>query len=786
MRRLSLSVLFLALALGLHAQSWWTAPDRHQYNDETVVYAALQLETWSSNYCNSHYRVAAFIDDECRAIADAPETHNDGSSVFVLRVLGDRDSDKGKSIRFEVCCKDNNFGLVYDVTPTTPITFDGESWGRPSQPIVMHGDGFTGGASFRFNSATIAVGETVDIVSLYQDNAMPKYEEITLSNTEVASLDGTVVTGLQPGEVWFTVRFPGISIGNVITVIQPATALNLLIDEIRVDIALPETLQTKAEACYELLPANTTDIITWLIDDPTIVGYDAATARLLPLAVGETYIEPVVLAADGSVRLRPADGRRIHVIIYENIPLQGFVVSIGRVAVGETTPMTLTPVPANATFDPQDFNITMPVASPAFAHWQAASYQLVSREPFSYNVTGLVPGWANIEIWPKDGSSQEPYPLYSDVDGETLFDGFGINERLAFSEGWQWRTNPYGDLDAQNIEAVFGPSLIEARTQQELLYNDPELGYFGTIMTGEGIPENMAYKVKMQNDAVGYLARGTYYPSWSIVLEEGWTWIPTYYFYDRQLTTAFAGNNLPEGTVIVSKEDGSAEWNGTEWEGDLQVLPTRQSFLCYYPDTEPYTLQYASEFEMPQGSLTPSGPSPYPSLVGRGADTYAAGITDGKSIYSSPYKGGAGEGSAQLKETARRFRDNMTMVATVNGAANQTLLAYVGDELRGIGSAINGRYHLTVHADGGERISLRLLDADGYEWPVDEQFTVSQLRLGSLRQPVALHSQAWTQGINNVQRSTFNVQRIYDLQGRPVKHPQKNHIYIINHKKVRL
>ena len=390
-----------------------------------------------------------------------------------------------------------------------------------------------------------------------------------------------------------------------------------------------------------------------------------------------------------------------------------------------------------------------------------------------------MPGWVNIAIQPNDGDSWGTYPLYTDASAKESFYGFNVDERLALSEGWQWRTNPYGTLDASNLETLFGPSLIEARTQLELLYNDPELGYFGTIMTGEGIPENTAYKVKMERDAVSYINNGNGAGRWSIELDEGWTWIPSPYFYDRLLTTAFEENDLPEGTVIVSKDQGSAEWDGSQWEGDLQVLTTRQSFLCYYPDETPGVLNYATEAMMAQGHETLD--------AGNGDPLPAA-------VQTAPANSSLFTLHSSLQETARRFRDNMTMVATLHSPStlhlppSTLLLAYVGDELRGVGRQINGRYHLTVHADGGERVSLRLLDADGHEWPVDEQFTVNQLRLGSLKQPMVLHSQALLQGIEDTELLMPDVQHpvYYDLQGRPVKHPQKNHIYIINYQKVKL
>ncbi|MBQ8127027.1 MAG: hypothetical protein IJ176_01355 [Prevotella sp.] len=754
MKRLLTLCLLLVSLIGARAQSWWGAPDAHQFNDETVVFATLQLNNHAVGADNGDYDVAAFIGDECRAVTWEAVRGEQGQTVFVLRVYGDRDADHGRPVRFEIRYKPGQLLLVYDVEPSVAVTFDGESWGQPSQPVVLRGKGYDGDAAFRFRSVTIDVGETVDILSLYEGETLPKYESIELSAGGIVSLEGTVATGLVPGTVIFDVHFPGTTLQGTITVVRRATAVRLLNDEVRVDIARPKTLQPKLDTSYELLPENTTEVAAWLIDDETIVCPDAE-GNLIPKAVGETYVTPVILADDGSVRLRPEG--RIRVIVYENVALQHFEYTFDSHPYNrETVRMTLTPVPANATFDIRDLRFRYTADYGWEQQWDIVSFELVSRDPIIYNVTFQVPigvdvrpYWADapesdIQLWPSAEAGWDP--------------GIMPRFRLDLREGWQWRTNPCGYLWDDDLVEGFGPDLIEARTQETLLYNDPEWGYFGTMMEAGGIDDNVAYKVRMAADyrsrTFGLTVTGT--SDFRLPVTEGWTWMPSPYLYDRRLENIFDPAQLTEGMTIISKEQGSAEWDGSQWQGDLEVLPTEQSFLLYMPEGGPASLTFRNERQMAQGHETAAAPA-------RRLDAAAA---------TAP---------AEIHTTARRFRDNMTMVVTMPQLSEPDayqIEAYVGGELRGQGTCRGGRYFVTVHADGGERVSFRLTDIrTGAQYAVDERVTVAQPRLGSLRRPVELHSAAATQGVGTVQSSEFIVHS-YDLLGRPVPESHRGAVTI--------
>ena len=366
--------------------------------------------------------------------------------------------------------------------------------------------------------------------------------------------------------------------------------------------------------------------------------------------------------------------------------------------------------------------------------------ELASREPIIFNLTPRVPIGATLQAYWADKPGQ--HVALRNGDPGQADDQIALTPyfRLNLEEGWQWRSNPVGVLWDDDLERGFGPDLIEARTQDELLYNDPEWGYFGTMISGAGIDDNVAYKVRMAAD---YRSR-TFGQSLSsspfeLAVSEGWTWLPTPYFYDRRLEGIFSADDLREGMVVVAKEDGSAEWDGTEWQGDLEVLPAEQSFLLYVPDGAATTLHYRYEQLMPQGNE---------------AATARRQRTERQTVGH---------------DVARRFRDNTSLVADLPqlpATSDYQLLAYVGGELRGAGTYTGGHHFLTIHADGGERVSLRLTDVrHGVSYAIDESLTVGGPRFGSLREPLQLHSQEAVQGIASVHSSEFIVHS-YDLQGR--------------------
>jgi hypothetical protein len=121
---------------------------------------------------------------------------------------------------------------------------------------------------------------------------------------------------------------------------------------------------------------------------------------------------------------------------------------------------------------------------------------------------------------------------------------------------------------------------------------------------------------------------------------------------------------------------------------------------------------------------------------------------------------------------ASRFRDNMTIVAEINEQSTMnneqwSVGAFVGNECRGEGRLVDGKFFITVHANSGEMISFKLYDQTSGQYFDIDQTVTSTIRLGSVKAPVQLTSSNVVTGIATVERSAFSAES-YDLNGRAV------------------
>ena len=423
------------------------------------------------------------------------------------------------------------------------------------------------------------------------------------------------------------------------------------------------------------------------------------------------------------------------------IPLTGFQVEFTYQYNGDGT-IDLTPVPENATFNPSDIQVNITAVETSVPDSWQPTYSLTSgsNTPLTYSLHTYVPGMYTVTVSPVESQQGDTYTTeYIQVPAD-----------LSFASGWQWRSNPYGIINSQNVEQIFQQTkFYEARTQEDLLINDPEWGYFGTLLS-VGIPQAACYKLKM-NEATtqkSMLWNGSISGDpLNADLQNGWTWVGSPYFYDRLLSNAIPldENDLPDGTVIISKSGGSAEVENGQWQGDLTVFKAGEGYIVYNPEDD-NTLYFAKEFSMQPAN--------------EGA--------------SAPVKGQFREESIWQYD-ASQFMNNMTMVAElpeINNPENYSIGAFIGGECRGEGTIIDGKAFITIHTDGGEEVSLRLYnELLGEYFDIDETFP-TQTRLGSLKAPVQLHSTAVVTSINGV-NANGSATESYDLSGRRINGQQR-------------
>lgn len=390
-------------------------------------------------------------------------------------------------------------------------------------------------------------------------------------------------------------------------------------------------------------------------------------------------------------------------------------------------------------------NLTVTATSSAQPDWNAMTvgdieYVEGSEGRYKVNIVPLIPGEISFTAHYDDGSD----------DGvEATCDPRSVGVRYDYNEGWEWRNIFFGNVNDYDINSLFGyankGNIEEIRTETQEVLNDPTYGYFGDL---DLMAQNRCFKIKSKKAFDSYLFTcGTLWVTEDINLHYGWNWIPNPFFFNRLLTNVFNAEVFEptEGDRIMSKSDGFADYNGSEWVGTLTSLSRAQGYLYFSADQEEKLLEFADESQMDDSN-------------DEGTESVAP---------------------ARLKTAAHskftfnpsRFRDNMGIVAEIEDVQcpeNYSVVAFVGDECRGEGVCVDGKMFITVHANAGEQVSFRLIDnVTGEMFDIDQTVRFGAM-LGSLKAPFRMSSQAVVTGVNNVQCTMNNVQT-FDLGGRSVK-----------------
>ena len=369
----------------------------------------------------------------------------------------------------------------------------------------------------------------------------------------------------------------------------------------------------------------------------------------------------------------------------------------------ETRDFVLTPDPVDAEVDPSRVEVTITPDSYVPEEWKSM-VEIVPTDESKLNYTILPHGVGRATISVK-------------LDGVEVATSYvSIGQRYMQKAGWKWASLYGGGVRWNSPEYELGNVVEEIRSEDALLHNDPEYGYFGDIYsleTGE------CYKIKVKEEEPGLLdLRIMYTGAYEDMrthrqIVPMWNWLGNPYQYDHDINSVFStedsyANNFNVGDRIVSKDNGFAEYNGEKWTGTLTTLHAGLGYMYFNAASDTIDMEYQRESLMPQGTPVMNAPQHKQSVW-----TYN----------SAP------------------FADNMTIVADLGNdysAERFTVGAFVGDECRGEGEMIDGKCFITVHADKGETISFKLHDAvSGEMRTINEQMPFAKMA-GSLRAPQRL------------------------------------------------
>lgn len=391
-----------------------------------------------------------------------------------------------------------------------------------------------------------------------------------------------------------------------------------------------------------------------------------------------------------------------HVTILES--LKGFKVDeYVEMVSTETRDFVLTPDPVDAEVDPSRVEVTITPNSYVSEEWKSiVEIVPTDKDKLNYTIRPHSVGRAIISV---------------KLDGvEVASSDVLIGQRYMQKAGWKWASLYGGGVRWNSPEYELGNVVEEIRSEDALLHNDPEYGYFGDIYsleTGE------CYKIKVKEEEPGLLdLRIMYTGGYEDMrtyrqIVPMWNWLGNPYQYDHDINSVFStedtyANNFNVGDRIVSKDNGFAEYNGEKWTGTLTTLHAGLGYMYFNAGSENVDMEYQRESLMPQGTPVMNAPQHKQSVW-----TYN----------SAP------------------FADNMTIVADLGNdysAERFTVGAFVGDECRGEGEMIDGKCFITVHADKGETISFKLHDAvSGEMRTINEQMPFAKMA-GSLRAPQRL------------------------------------------------
>lgn len=391
-----------------------------------------------------------------------------------------------------------------------------------------------------------------------------------------------------------------------------------------------------------------------------------------------------------------------HVTIMESLKgfkVDGYVEMVST----ETRDFVLTPDPVGAEVDPSRVEVTITPDSYVSEEWKSI-VEIVPTDESKLNYTILPHSVGRAIISVK-------------LDGvEVATSNVLIGQRYMQKAGWKWASFYGGGVSWNSPEYELGNVVEEIRSEDALLHNDPEYGYFGDI---NRLESGTCYKIKVKEEEPGLLDLRIMYTGAYEDMQTHreivpmWNWLGNPYQYDHDINSVFStedsnANNFNVGDRIVSKDNGFAEYNGEKWTGTLTTLHAGLGYMYFNAGSENVDMEYQRESLMPQGTPVMNAPQHKQSVW-----TYN----------SAP------------------FADNMTIVADLGNdysAERFTVGAFVGDECRGEGEMIDGKCFITVHADKGETISFKLHDAvSGEMRTINEQMPFTKMA-GSLRAPQRL------------------------------------------------
>lgn len=777
MKKQFLTTLFLLLGVtSSWADDFFTPKTSADYPDEKAFYVTLTVSDPFTTQTHDVVELAAFIGDECRAHATQKE-----NGTYALRVVGDlsEGKDKDKPVVFKVFCE----GLLYRFT--TEKTFDSADGEfidltldllariKMDGPINISAETLPTTYNAR-DEVIVYFGGFEDFSprvelespltwSMSGNGALSTYLASVASDTSndpivpdpiltTTATEGTTklylsLTGPDYGGTQFTMKSYN---GATVTIAKTTVAVTgITLNPTNITVNIGENINDKlAEVSITVLPGEATDKSTsWDFSGSPVEWFNANDGLVT------TYGDYTVTCVSTS---NPAVTAALTVHVPQPVSFN-FTKEV-TMDIRNTATINFTNI-VGENFDPSLISVT-------------ATYQVaIGDDPFKATVA-------------QDGKSCEVYGKYAgNHDFQVTYDGLAmtsagdnatsgtvhVNGLLELpGTGWKWVSATYVDegmapisLKKQdNSNADFMTYVVEIRTQDDMLYNDAQLGLFGNI--AELDPAVGMFKIRGTGDVANIINCGSnaivtssaaYNP---LPLRKGYNWVTYPHEFDLQLSEIPNFATPQDGDMIIG-QTSSAVYDAAngEWVSAGFKFEAGKGYLYYTTDENPTALDFFF-------AGTPLCYQPQPNNAPRQRPSYGWTLIN--------------EG----------FINNMPVFVRVNGlkdADNYMIGAFVGDECRGEGFvAVDDVMLVNVAGSAGEQVTLRLLDkTTGQEYSLGATISHTSM-IGSLRAPMLVSVPNAT-GISTIQSPKKGEHQIYSISGQRLSAPRKG-INIIDGQKV--
>lgn len=762
-----LTIMLLLGVLGMQAKlTKWPEHTTKSFPYDAVVYATLVTSDGEPVVMHDAF-IGAIIGEETRAFTTGTSnTDNDGVErmIYTIRIPVEAD-DANKTVKFAI----GNQGIMcFEMAKTITVSGGDQTFGMPSKPIEFVYNPLTGiTIKDDLKEITVQKGETINdylkaLVVLNPANANVNVDDIDFypANSDVVestaegelkaiSVGGCIVNISYRGPHYISTevtvkvidKVPDKSIFEVlqnpltITLSQP----ELLKKDIYMQLADNVIVGDNAYALYgDTFNAdnlnfeegsNVAEKILSIEYYPGAAAFQVLAKKYGSTQVKWTYtVKSAGFDADGSFNPEKEYSHSFGFNLNIQAALSAIIANDFVMGLDDEATIKIETEPAGILLDESKLKWDIPMVG---SNSQTPMIILGER----------IAGTNEWKFEPQALNKDKAITVTYDKDYiDTL--KIQILQHVELVEGWNWMSLYSDQLYEDQIKTYFS-NAHEIRSQYELLYNDPDYGFFGSLGY---INCGSTYKVNVkEGQNVDFYAPEIQYYTGDAAdakaeyISSGWQWKSFPYCFRHYVAEVLGKASFPNGSRIISK-DGFTECYEGKWAGTLETIVPGEGYLIYNSSEDYLEITWPSESKLTKVER---------SKAASCAPSY------------SPFS-----------YNKSRFADNMTIIAESDeylDGERYSVGAYVDGECRGAGRIIDGKMYITVHGEEGDKVAFKLYDKFSGQY-IDMNETVGFAPIcGSSARPMSLNASGTVTGVEEIMADDdFENAEVFTLSGQRV------------------